>query len=290
MVDKKIQLMIIGAQKSGTSSLKSYIGLHPDICVHSQEEITYFINNDEYAASSSEFLEPYYGNHDQNQILLGKSAGLMYNQAALERLKNHNPDVKIVMVLRNPIDRAYSAFWYARRKGWEPLESFEGALHAGLDRFGRDWIRQSNCDYLNRGEYSTHLETIFKLFPKDNVLIYKFEELKQDALKVCQEIWCELGVDDNLKQFPEISKKHNISSMPKYPFLVNVLSNIRIPKSVKNILPLHLLRKFKRRIIKWNEIPFSQPPIKTETRMFLLEYFKKFNNELAELTDIDFNQ
>ena len=57
----------------------------------------------------------------------------------------------MALILRDPVDRAYSAFWYARRKGWEPLEKSEDALHAAPERFGDHWIGRRNCDFLTRG-------------------------------------------------------------------------------------------------------------------------------------------
>ena len=287
MPDEKIQLMIIGAQKAGTTSLKNYLVCHPHVEAHLQNEITCFINEHEYRNNHYDIKGLYFNHCKRNSVLVAKSVGVMYSKLALERVYAHNPSIKIALILRDPVDRAYSAFWYARRKGWEPLEKFEDALHAASDRFGDNWIGRGNCDYLNRGAYSIHVANIYKIFPRENIKIFKFEDLRRDAQNVCDDLWCELGVDRALVKLPATSKRHNISAMPRYPELTKLLNNFVIPTSLAAKFPRNLLREIKRKINNFNEKPFTPPPMEIETEKFLRDYYKKFNAELEHLTEIE---
>ena len=281
MSEKKIQLMIIGAQKAGTTSLKQYLGTHPE------EETTFFVNDKEYSEQGARLIGSQFTNATVNSVLVAKSVGVMYHELALLRVRAHNPSITVVAVLRNPVDRAYSAFWYARRKGWEPLDRFEDALQAPADRFGDDWISRRNCDYLARGEYSRYIADIFKLFPRERVKLFKFEDLRDDPIRICQELWSALGVDETLGILPETSKRHNVSAMPKYQLVASLLKNMSIPASLASHMPTQFMRTIKAKIVKWNEEPFTPQAMSMEARELLREYYKEFNNELESLTGLD---
>lgn len=122
-------MFIAGAQKSGTSSLSYYLEQHPSIKCHKPREISYFVRNRAYEKDfPSVFQEYYQDGVGQDQLVLAKSVDLAYIEKAAQRLKEHSPDCKIVMALRDPIDRAYSAYWHMRREGWETKKTFEKAL------------------------------------------------------------------------------------------------------------------------------------------------------------------
>lgn len=287
MSNKKIQLMIIGAQKAGTSSLKNYLASHADIETHPGPEITYFVNDHEFRGLGEKFTEKYFKQCKNESLIIAKSVGVMYNAVALERVRAHNPGMTLVVVLRNPIERAYSAFWYARRMGWEPLKHFEDALRAPIDRFGNNWICRANCDYLARGEYSTHIDAIFNVFSPKQVRIYKLEDLRRDASKVCADLWLALGLNSDLGAMPESGQLHNKSAMPKYQVINKLLRSRILPPSVSSVLPIDYLRRIKRVALSWNERPFQPASMKMETRQFLQDHYKTFNTELERKTGID---
>ncbi|MFB6216670.1 MAG: sulfotransferase domain-containing protein, partial [Candidatus Aenigmatarchaeota archaeon] len=128
---KNFNVFIVGFQKSGTSSLSYYVGQHPCIRGHKSREMSYFVSDREYKREFSSVFQEYYPDGvDQEQLVLAKSVDVAYVEKAAQRLKEHSPDCKIVMVLRDPVDRAYSAYWHMRREGWETKETFEKALDA----------------------------------------------------------------------------------------------------------------------------------------------------------------
>ena len=125
-----LDLMIAGAQKSGTSSLLSWLGTHPRILAQKRPEMTWFTDDDGPAGGFSD--EFYFDANPGNCLRLGKLAGLMYSDQGLDRLVAHSPEVATIVVLRDPVERAYASFWFARRRGREALDDFEQAVEPGL--------------------------------------------------------------------------------------------------------------------------------------------------------------
>ncbi len=103
---------------------------------------------------------------------------VMTSLKAIQRLHAHNPDVILVLVLRNPVERAYSSFWFARQMGWENIETFEDAVWSDPRRL-RDPLAQSECAYLDDGTYSNHIKDLFKYFSREQVLVFLFDVLKK---------------------------------------------------------------------------------------------------------------
>lgn len=103
---------------------------------------------------------------------------------------------------------------------------------------------------------------------------------------MCDDLWCELGVDRALVKLPAGNKRHKISAMPRYPALTNSLNNFGIPTSPTAKFPSNFFREIQRKINKFNET-FTPPPMKTETEKFLSDNYEKFNAELEHLSEIE---
>ncbi|HEU4716985.1 MAG TPA: hypothetical protein VFU15_04100, partial [Bacteroidia bacterium] len=101
----KIELMIVGAQKAGTTSLKFYLGEHPRIQSHLHKEFAYFTDISEYGDGMNAAWKKYFGKIDPEKHIVVKNAGIYANENGLKLLSRHNPDCRIAIVLRNPVDR-----------------------------------------------------------------------------------------------------------------------------------------------------------------------------------------
>lgn len=286
MENKFLDLMIVGAQKSGTTSLLRLLGKDPIIYSHDQIEFPLFVNDRYYSDGIEFYWDEYFQSLNTAQKIVGKSAGLMYSETALARLKEHNPDVKLVLIFRNPVQRAYSAYWFARRKEWEKIKTFEEALNADSDRFGDQWIPKTHCAYKERGKYSVYLKKIYSLFPKENILLFKFEELQENSFKVCQTISKSLGVNYEISTSKD-KNKYNVAAMPKFQNLNVLLRKISPNGFLRKVLPMTFLRKAKRKLISLNETKIEVPPIKQETKEHLIKFYRDYNSELSELTGWD---
>jgi hypothetical protein len=187
---RRVDFVIAGAQKSGTSALHAYLGEHPEICMAKCKEVHFFDNDNyfihgqvDYAKYHAFFLP------SESQRLLGEATPIyMYWRSVPERLWQYNPALKIIIVLRNPIDRAHSQWnmWRARGKEQRP---FYDAVKAELEGVRSGLADQTRASYVDRGFYVSQLQRIWKYFPIEQTLIIKYDEFvgtQKDTLnKIC---------------------------------------------------------------------------------------------------------
>ncbi|MGB5024324.1 MAG: sulfotransferase domain-containing protein [Saprospiraceae bacterium] len=278
-MNNKIDLMIIGAQKAGTTSLNKYLSQHPKIITHNTQEFFMFADVEEFEKGFDHHFKTEVGKNDkknkENAFFVGKRVGLIYNKELLLKLKEHNPEVKIVLVLRNPIERAFSAFRYCRQVGMEPYTSFEDAIFENdPNRFGENKNFKRNCDYLFRSMYNPHIETLYSLFKPENIRIFLFEEIILDLNKYLNEMVSMInlpGFDFNTKE------KYNQTKKTRSTFVSGILSPGKF-KIIRNLLPLQYRLKLKNslRNLNMQEIENKKEKVlmKVGTRKFLLDNFK----------------
>ncbi|MCB9194906.1 MAG: sulfotransferase [Flavobacteriales bacterium] len=282
---KKIELMIIGAQKAGTTSLKNYLGEHPQLLTHEQSEFGFFRDNDAYQKGYESAVSEYFPSSNSESILIAKNAGMYYEIESIIRLKKHNPNCKIVFLLREPVSRFISAY---------KMEKFNGWIKADIDDFigvVDDQSHQLYRLFLKLGNYSAFLDEILEYFDRQNILLIDYVEFQKNTPEVCARIFNWLNVDSTFQ--PNLNKKHNQSKKAKSPLLTKLISRLRSPnnvlkKAVKIILPSQTFAKIGNQIIDLNkskktiEIELNSEQIKT-----LTEFYKPYN--LALIEKYDFN-
>jgi hypothetical protein len=284
---KPITLMVVGAQKAGTSSLLQYLGQHPDICIHRQHEYVFFFSDIQYPKGYGYSFNEYFPHVAPGQAVLAKHAMLMYSQVAIERLYNHNPNASLVALLRNPIDRAYSAYWFARSRGWESISTFEEAIRVEPDRLkDGGWLKWRNNAYLDNGKYAFHLERLQKYFGVEKTRIYLIEDLKTDPGKIFRQVFEMAGVNKDF--MPDISNKHNPSTLARSEKFAQWFAAFLNPQNklkdiVKLLLPSHLRSDMREYVKQANTSEFVPPPMSVETRQYLAEYFYPANEQLENL-------
>jgi len=291
MIIHPIQMMIIGAQKAGTSSLLRYIAQHPEICTHNQREFHYFADDLEYAKGySSAFRRYFKWEQLDGQVLLAKNAGLMYLSEAMRRVRDHNPDIHLVLSLRHPVDRAYSAYWFARRRGLEDLDTFEAAIKADPSRFGNDLSKQRLCAYLEKSVYVKYLIELFGLFHKEQIHVFLLEDIKQDPIGVCQTLY-RLYDEIDSAFTPQTDRRHNVAAQARSEALARLMWSKETFSGFKymlrRILPGWVVDRIRKALVHINQKDFVPPPMNPETRIELINYFKPFNAQLSELLGRD---
>jgi hypothetical protein len=242
--------LIVGAQKGGTSALYEYLVRHPLVGRSTNEEVHYFSLN--YArgtawyrghfptAARAAYVRRRYG----RELVTGESSPYyLFHPHAVERIRELLPDARLIVVLRNPVDRAYSQYNHSRQMGAEPLESFEaglaaepGRLDGEVEKMLADPFYNSfshfNHSYLARGLYVEQLERLYRLFDERQILLETAEDL---ATKT----------DD---------------------VYVRVLEFLGLPVRRLSHYPPQNVRRY--------------PPMRPETRRRLVEYFSEPNERL----------
>jgi len=201
----KINLILAGTQKGGTSALDIYLRKHNEILMANTKEVHYFDTENnfsseiDYATYHSNFSLP------TNRKIIGESTPIyMYWYHAPQRMWAYNPEMKIIVVLRNPIDRAYSHWNMERERGKEQLSFFE-AIHNEQSRCKESLPLQHRVySYIDRGYYCEQLKRLFHFFPKESVLVLKSQELKNNLTYTLNEISDFLEIE----QFKKIKHKN----------------------------------------------------------------------------------
>jgi len=203
-VQRKVVLpnfLIIGAAQCGTTTLHSYLREHPDVYMPSSKrpEPHFFLKGDEYAKGLSYYSERHFAEW-HGQTAVGEiSTSYIYHEVVAERVRTHLPDVKLIAILRNPVDRAYSNYWHTVNSGLETL-SFEEAVLTEKERTAgirdRFWREVQPYAYVARGFYFKQLSGYLRHFQRDRMLILLFDDLVERPSRVLRDIFNFLGVDE----------------------------------------------------------------------------------------------
>jgi hypothetical protein len=206
--------LILGAQKAGTTALYAYLRWHPQITGPSFKEVSFF---DRHYAKG----ERWYRAHlpARRRSLVGEaSPSYLFHPLAPERVARMLPQARLIALLRNPVDRAFSHYQHEVALGREPL-SFEDAIEqedermrGEVERMLRDPTYFShawwNYTYLARGRYAGQLERWFAEFPREQLLVLLTDELAADTGGTYRRVLDFLGVDaGELESYPRIFER-----------------------------------------------------------------------------------
>jgi len=245
--------IVIGAVRSGTTSLFHYFGEHPCISPSSYDELGFFDSNFELGLNwyRSNFPTRFH----KQKIILKEGHFLTYdvtpfyiwNKEAAKRIATTLPNVKIIALLRNPIDRAYSNFQLSVRNGekrsFEEMIKIEIQDIKSCENNNEIFLSKSAGleNFLVRGVYYEQLLIWFRLFSKDQILVMSTEELEEQPDNTLNTMFRFLGVRN------------------------------------------YTVKDLKKR----NEIKYQ--PMKNETRVMLIEFFRKHNDKLFKLLNKQFD-
>ncbi|TCJ15544.1 sulfotransferase, partial [Rubrobacter taiwanensis] len=177
--------LVIGAGKAGTTSLYYYLRQHPQVYMSPTKETNFFALEGQRVAfrgpgveerinawtitELSEYERQFAGVRGERAV--GEVCPLyLYSERAAERIKRHVPEVRLIAVLRDPAERAYSSFLMLRRSGREPLEDFAAALEAEDRRVAGGW--EYAWHYRRAGYYHEQLSRYYALFDPAQIRVY----------------------------------------------------------------------------------------------------------------------
>jgi hypothetical protein len=273
MSAKTLDAMIVGVEKAGTTSLLNYLSQHPEIASHTGMEFPYFVKEELYQNGWDNAFSQYFRQDIGAALLLGKSVGCIYWAEAALRLFRHNPAIKLIAVLRNPMDRAYSAYWYAVQMGREDTNTFEQAIDLESERLrtGEDFHLRYHA-YLRRGLYAAQLESLLEFFSPDQIKVVLFEEFKNKPQVVTDEIFDFLGV----AHAPvDVSASHNTTVGSRGMLAVTDKGALGATlRRVSWILPMAIRERLKTSLRSLGRREMSIPPMKGDTRERLAAYFE----------------
>jgi hypothetical protein len=175
----RLDFILAGAQKSGTTALHYFLSRHPKITMGDQQEI-HFFDNDALFVSAPDYeqLHKHYPLIAPSTIAGDCTPSYIYHQPAIDRIWKYNPKIKLLIILRNPVDRAFAHWNMQRFRGREPLDFFDAVREEKTRIAGAPPGEARRFAYVDRGFYAQQLARVFEFFPPKQVKVVKFEDFR----------------------------------------------------------------------------------------------------------------
>jgi hypothetical protein len=276
--------LIIGAAKSGTTSLYQYLDQHPEIYMSPFKEPNFFsamcvpkelAHLIRIITDLEEYQKLFDGVTKEKAFGEATTYYLTYPQVA-EKIYQHIPKAKLIAILRNPAERAYSAFTYALQLKTESSQNFEEALAKDQERKkqGHTYKR-----YKETGYYFANLQNYYKFFPKEQIKICLYDDLRQNPRELLKSIFQFLEVDDSFTvDFQQI---HNPTRKVRNRMLFNFLTRPNpLHDFLIKVIPLKI-----RKMLRVYERTLGEkfPPIPENVKIELL---KEYREDILSLQDL----
>jgi Sulfotransferase domain len=257
--------LVIGAMRSGTTTLARSLGGHPEVFIPPEKEIHYFDQNFD---KPIDWYRGWFEAADGLPAVGEATATYMYERDAPERMAGVVPDARLVAILRNPIDRAYSHYWHERNLRRETL-SFREALSAEPERTATaEVLPRLRFAYLDRSRYLPQLQRVCAHFPRERVHVLILEDFQRDPSTHYGRLCRFLGVVDTFSP-PDLGRVFNRYASYRSARL----------RAWTRRLPWEPARRLVGRL---NIRGFEYPPMDADLRRELRSKFAEDNAALAE--------
>ncbi len=186
--------LIIGTMKGGTSALARAVSRHPDVFIPHGKEVRFFDHNYDQGL---EWYESHFESAPSGSVLGEASPGYMYRATTHQRIAAIVPDSRLVAILRNPVDRAYSHYWHNVRRGRED-RSFRQALESESE-IDRSDHSEDVFAYMDLGRYCRQLRSLEELVGRDRLMVLQNSELRFSETTVMSRLWEFIGVNPEFR-------------------------------------------------------------------------------------------
>ena len=287
--------MCLGAAKSGTTTLYDILRQHSEIYIPAFKEPHFFDITENYN-NGLQWYEKNYFNKADKKIIADFTPSYFFDKNAPKRIyESLGRKMKFLVILRNPVDRAYSHYLHSKRD-YHENENFEEALELEVNRLKKykdqsDYLSYLRHSYVHQGLYAQMLERYLQYFSLDNFLFVHFEdELLQERDLTIKRILDFLEVDNSVLLNTDI--RSNPSSKEKSKMLKKLMKKRGWwRKVIKFMVPSMQLRQIiKNRIQRINITEFKAEQLSSEVRSNLLEkYFRKDISNLERIINKKMN-
>jgi hypothetical protein len=286
--------LVIGAAKAGTTALYEYLGAHPEVYVSPNKEPRFF-------AYEGATLDPSHPVHKTTVVdidayralfdgvttekAIGEvSPSYLHHAGAPARIRHHVPDAKLIAILRDPAERAYSHFLHHVRQGVETTTDFEDALHnRDALRIGEWYPRQAHISF---GFYHEQLTRMLEVFPREQILVILHHEFRKHEKEALKELYRFIGVADSFE--PQVDRVVNRSGIPRSRALEFVLTRANwVRSAARCFVPRRFRATLTHQLRKAN---LRKPPLSEAARRELVEIYRDDILKLQELLGKDLSR
>lgn len=286
---------VVGVAKAGTTSLYHYLAQHPDIYMSPVKEPRFFAleghsldfpgpGDERVRETTTTTFEAYRALFDgvRGERAVGEASVIyLYHPGAAAAIARAIPDARIIALLRDPADRAYAAYLYQVRDGYEPLTSFEEGLAAEPRRMAGGWFPV--WFYRDQGFYHRGLARYYERFDPTRIRVYLHDELAADPRAVLADAYRFLGVDDGFQ--PDVRTRYNPGGRPRSMRVQRFLTRRHPAKeAAKRVIP----EDWGHRLISFVQpANLARPPVSPETRTDLVDGYADDIEQLEGLIGRD---
>lgn len=276
--------IMIGVAKAGTTSFFHYLDQHPQIYMCPIKATNFFGYEDarnwkwmeegdppllrNFPVRTFEEYEASFAGAS-TEIAIGEVSPQYFRcPTAAQRIHDSIPNVKLIVSLRNPADRAFSGFLMRTRRG-DAVKGFYEEL-------------SPQSSHVKEGFYYRRLKRYLDIFPKDRIKIYLFEEFRKEPARIVADLYEFLGVATNF--VPDTSTRHNPAGIPKIRLLNQLFFHPTLINMAKSVIPENIQGMAKR--VQQQNLK-AAPKLPAELRAELLNHYREDILKLQELVDHD---
>ena len=284
--------LIVGVQKAGTTSIYNYLQEHPQVYMSLIKE-TNFLEKDwenlppeQQNKNGIVTLEKYaelFANV-KDEIAIGEASPnyLFHHESSAARIKKYVPNAKLIVVLRNPVERAYSDYLMHIRDAIGYRSLSEQIKHSSHKSF-----------ILRKGFYYESIKYYLEQFGQAQVKIFFYEDLCENPQVFMQEVYQYIGVNDNF--LPNTTRKAQVAKIPKNKNINNLLQRKNPLRNtaaniLKTVMPIEARQKLRDRLISLNSQTKQQAPLSAEERQQLIELYREDILQLQDLVGRDLSK
>ncbi len=306
----KPTFLIVGAVKAGTTSIHEYLQMHPEVYMSPVKETNYFsdadmlfdhfnvdykqdinVNLDKYLSGPMDTkihiahvrtaaqYDALYKNVTNQKAIGEVSNSYLYCPSTAQKIKEALPDVQIVMILRNPIERLYSQFLMNLKLGKIAERDLLKEIAADQAKSLKGW--GVSHLYLEVGLYYEQVKRYTDLFPGHKIKILFYDDYKQQPKQAMQELFAFLHVNPAFE--PDMSQRYNEAGMPRFGKLNYWLTQIGVYGLVKRLFPADIKERLKSVIYTRSNIPSITP----QEKAWLIDYYRSDVQQLSTLLNKD---
>lgn len=307
---KRPDFFIVGAAKAGTTSLYHYLEQHPEVYMSPVKEPNHFSTDTDLnclrpeakkrikALDIDSFLKSDMSNKIHRAYILDRekylslfrlagqemktgeaSPAYLYSRVAAKAIYEFNASAKIIIILRNPVERAFSHYLMDRKLAFTE-KPFDEALADDQAFQPKSWGATSL--YLELGEYYEQVKRYYDIFPVENILVLLSEELRKNSIDTIAKLYSFIGVDSSF--MPDVSETHNKAVVPRNAFMHRLLTFSGLRVFIRRRLSEGALKKILRNVI-FNPPKDNRPT--PETTEKLKAHFRNDIIKLSQLTEKD---
>jgi hypothetical protein len=271
--------LLIGAAKSGTTSFFDLLAQHPAVFVPEVKEPRFFAYEGQHISPGAAGLKRTVTTLEAYQALfagaggaqaVGEASGYLSWPAAPARIKACIPDVKMLAILRDPAERAWSHFLFAQQRGYAPAASFEELCNAPPPR-----------QYIDGSFYGRQLGNYLTVFPKEQLRVFLYEDFAKDPVAVAKQAYAFLGIAEFT---PAVGVRRAASGLPRSRLLQRALQANGLWRKALRVLPRQLRTAARETLMSKN---LRKPPLPADLRARLISIYSSDIQQTQEIIGRD---